>query len=887
MRSCSRVLQRGVFDRRPAEMSVANLVLRLRKLDVKVWVEGDQLRLSPEHSLTPELRLELGDAGPELIRFLREHSPEVAEPSAPSIERVPRDTLLPLSFAQQRFWFLSQLGDPAAYSMIAALRLRGPLDLVALEWSLGEIVRRHETLRTTLQLVHGQPTQVIAPTGDPEMTTVDLASLADPIAEAKRLAQAQFDSTFDLTTGPLFRFMLLVLGADDHVLLAPFHHIISDRWSYGVLFHEMSALYSARIKGEPSPLDELRVQYADYACWQRDGYARQRDKHLPYWLEQLRGLPSLELPTDRPRPAVQTYNGMTRQMTIPAGAAADIRALGTAENCTFFMAMLAGFKVLLARYSGQQDIVIGTPIANRPDVDTELMIGPFLNSLVLRTDLSGTPSFRELLQRVRQVALGAYQHQELPFEQLLVELRPERDLSRSPVFQVMFNQLDQALPPSFAGIEVSSLAPDTVTAKLELTVTLEECEEGVITTFEYNTDLFDDATIERMGQHWIALLIAAAQQPDRSVWELPLLTPAEQQLLAAKNRTTQDFGRDMRFFRLFEERVEMSPDATAASCGDESLTYAELNARANRLADYLRRLGGARDVPVGVSVERSLDMLVALLGIMKSGAAYVPLDPAYPNDRMAFIIEDAGIELMVTQESLRGELPDDLPNLVRLDADAEAIAACSDANPEPRSGAEDLAYVIFTSGSTGRPKGVQIEHRALANFLCSMAVRPGMTADDVLVAVTTISFDIAGLELYLPLLVGGQVVIAPRGTESDGRQLAELITSAGASIVQATPATWQLLLESGWSGDPELKALCGGEALPRDLAERILPKCRALWNMYGPTETTIWSLVRKVQSSDGQVPIGDPIANTVLHLLDTHQQPVPSGPRGVDEGGAV
>ena len=503
------------------------------------------------------------------------------------------------------------------------------------------------------------------------------------------------------------------------------HHATIDEWSVGVFCREMAQLYEAHIAKLPSPLADLTVQYADYAFWQRKWYEEEAANDLAYWKKQLEALPTLELATDRPRPAWQTFNGSTCAFTLPASVAGRLKTLARAEGCTFFMAMLAAFKLLLARHSGQQDIVVGTPLANRGTPETEPLIGLFLNTLVLRTDLSGDPSFRELVGRVRQVSLDGFRHGTMPFEQLVNELRPDRDVSRNPLFQILFVVNEPSSGFSLGEVQTDAFAVDSVSAMFDITLKVADTDGGLLGIVEYNRDLFDHATIERMVQHLGLLLEEIVEHPDRCVWDAAIVTERERQLFAERNATAQDHGRDRTLVELFEARVERSPDTVAAVCGEESLTTAELNRRANQLAHHLRSLGAGPQTLVGISVSRSLDMLVGLLGILKSGAAYVPLDPSYPSDRLAFILDDAGIGLLVTQDSLLSELPSELPSLVRLDVDAESIASQSPENPGHLMQPDDLAYVIYTSGSTGRPKGVQIEHRALANFLHSMAREPG------------------------------------------------------------------------------------------------------------------------------------------------------------------
>ena len=709
-------------------MSPVDVLFALRKLDVKVWVEAGKLCLSaPRESFEPELRSAIDEQETALIGFLAQAAAAVAAPDDKGIQPVSREGQLALSFAQQRFWFLSQLGtDNAAYNLIYVLLLIGDVDVDALNWSLGEIVRRHEALRTTFTVVAGDPVQQIEEPRPVDLIAEDLSGHDDPGLEVHRRATEDVAQPFDPEVGPPYRFSLLRLGEQRHCLLLTTFHIVSDGWSYGVLFDELSKLYGARTQGQASPLPALAVQYPDYAAWQRQWYEDHADDLVTYWKTHLQGLATLELPTDRPRPAAQTFRGKRRFFSLPENLEQGMRSLGAQEGATYFMTMLAVFKLLLARYSGQRDIVVGTPVANRELAETEPLIGLFLNTLVLRSDLSGALSFRELVRRVKEVSLGAFAHQQMPFEQLVVELRPERDMSRNPLFQVLFNILVETEEPEFGGgVKVEMVEPEVRSSMFDLSLIL---AKGV-GTLEYNADLFDEATMERFEQHLLAVLRAVVADPDRSVWDISLPTEAERQLVIVQpNQTSFEYPRQSSLVQLFEAQVERTPDAVAAISGAQQLSYTELNRRANQLACHLRNLGAGPDKLIGISVERGLDMLVGLFGILKAGAAYVPLDPAYPNDRLAFIVEDAGIELLVTQETLRDQLPGELPPLVCLDSDSATISALPSDNLANGAGPNNLAYVIFTSGSTGRPKGVQIEHRALVNFLSTMAETPGLCA---------------------------------------------------------------------------------------------------------------------------------------------------------------
>ena len=546
------------------------------------------------------------------------------------------------------------------------------------------------------------------------------------------------------------------------------------------------------------------------------------------------------------------------------------------------MTLLAAFKTLLYRYSGQEDMVVGSPIANRNRIEIEELIGFFVNTLVLRTDLSDDPSFRELLGRVRNVALEAYDNHDLPFEKLVNELSPERNLSHNPLFQVMF--ILQNAPRNelrLPGLTITPLATKSNTAKFDLTLSLIETERGLTGRLEYNTDLFDEATIVRMSKHFQTLLEGIVADPQQRLSDLPVLTEAERyRMLVEWNNTWADYPQDNCIHQLFEAQVERTPNALAVTFESQQMTYRELDTRANQLAHYLQSLGIKPEALVGICVERSLDMIMGLLGILKAGGAYVPLDPSYPKKRLAFMLEDAGISVLLTQEQLVAEFSDYEVKTTCLDSDWADISREARDIPVSKVTAENLAYVIYTSGSTGRPKGVQIEHRSLLNFLHSMRQRPGLTDEDVLLSVTTLSFDIAALELFLPLIVGARLVIASRAVATDGRQLSEQLVANEVTVMQATPATWRLLVEAGWRGSEKLRILCGGEALPRELANQLRERGACLWNLYGPTETTIWSIVARIENDEGPMTLGSPICNTQIYVLDAHLQPVPIGVPG-------
>ncbi|HEX9937882.1 MAG TPA: amino acid adenylation domain-containing protein, partial [Longimicrobium sp.] len=705
----------------------------------------------------------------------------------PPLVPVAREAPLPLSFAQERLWFIDRLEPGSAtYNVPVVWRVGGALDQAALERATGEIVRRHEALRAVFPEVDGSPVQVIAPFGGSTLPVEDLSGLsaADRDAALRRRVGEEAGRAFDLSAGPLFRAALLRLGAEDHVLLLCMHHILVDQWSLGVLRRELSTLYAAYREGRESPLPELAVQYADYAVWQREQLAGEvLDRHLAYWKERLAGAPELlELPTDRPRPAVQTYRGAHEGITLPGELLDRLEAVGRGEGATPFMTLLAAFQVLLGRYGGSDDVVVGSPISGRTRREVEELIGLFLNTLVLRTDLSGDPSFREVLGRVRETTLGAFEHQEIPFERLVTELQPERSLSYSPLFQVLFVLQEAERPEGAAGsLELRGMgAARSGTSKFDLTLFTGRTAEGLTASLEYNTDLFDRGTIRRMLGHLKRVLEEVAADADVRLSKLTLLEDAERrQVVAEWNATDAAYPREVCVHELFEAQADRAPGAVAVRHAGGSLSYAELEERANRLARHLRGLGVGPDARVGLCLERGPELMVGVLGILKAGGAYVPLDPAYPAERLAYMLEDSAARVLLTQASLAERLPAGGATVVRLDADAAEIERESGERLRVPAGPGNLAYVIYTSGSTGRPKGVAMPHRPLVNLLAWQAASGRAPAGAVTLQYTSISFDVSFQEIFATWCAGGTLVLVSEEVRMDSSQLARLLEAEG------------------------------------------------------------------------------------------------------------
>ena len=801
--------------------------------------------------------------------------------------------VFPASFAQQRLWFLDQVErESPLHNMPSAFRLGGWLDVAELTRALDEVVARHDALRTVLTMHHGEVFQTVLPTVELHVPVVELCGIARPEAresQVRRLIADEARTPFRLSEGPLLRGKILRLAEDDHVLLLTVHLAISDVVSQAALLTELSALYTAFVETRTSPLESVPIHYAEYAVWQREWFQGDRlQRALAYWRERLAGpLPVLALPTDRPRPAIQTTRGESRGLALDRRTVEGLETLARESGVSLFVVMLASFKTLLHRYTGQDDILLGSPAADRDGAGIDGAIGPYANTVVYRTQVGGDPTFRELLERVGATVTGAVANGDVPFEKVVEAVHPARDPSYGPMFQAMFT-MRRALVNALRlpGITAGALPVGTSTARCDLMLEIVQdvpgVDGGMQAVLEFNTDLFDVATADRMLGHFRTLVESAAANPDARLSEMPLLGAAERrEVLVDWNATRRVFGGAETVSAMFESVADERPDDVAVEMDGTVLTYAELDRRANQLANYLRSLGVGPEVLVGICVDRTPDMVVALLGTLKAGGAYLPLDPALPGERLRFMLDDAEVSVVLTRDALRDELPEHSARVVCLDTDWEsAVGPSSDNRPAVAVSGETQAYTIYTSGSTGRPKGVQVVHSAIVNLLHSMRETPGARAGDRLVAVSTLSFDIAGVDVYLPLVTGGRVVIADRETASDGAALSALLRRAGATMLQATPATFRLLLDAGWEGMPELRVFVTGEAAPRQLVDDLIPRAAEVWNLYGPTETTVYSTMQRLAPGDGPVLIGRPIANTEVYVLDRHCRPVPAGVPG-------
>jgi myxalamid-type nonribosomal peptide synthetase MxaA len=825
--------------------------------------------------LSPEQRAELASL---LRRSAVGTSPAPAPDGIVPQQRDGRD--LPLSFTQERIWFLEQFNPGTPFhNMSGVARIPVPVDPDLFIRCIDEVVARHEILRTSFVMRDGEPAGIAA-----DRVTVPVRVLGElPAPERERLFRQDALRPFRLQEAPLLRVTIAPDGGETFVQLT-MHHIVSDGFSTGVFFAEFGELYRLRLAGMQAPLPPLPFQFADVAAWERQHAGEQAQaESIRYWSRHLRGAPQvLTLPADRPRPARMTYRGRRLPVELPADLAEQARLLSQRHSVTPFVTMLAAFVATLSRYAAQDDLIVGIPVANREERGVERLIGPFLNTLALRIDLASAPTFAELTQQVNRAFLAGLDHQEVPFERVLHEVQDTRDPSRSPLFQVVFNfQADQ----SAAGTPGSQLVDlPNGGCDFDLLFNIVSSPDGMTAHLDYYADVYDEASVAGFADAFRALLRAACSSAELPVNELPLI-PADMyaSIAAAASGAATSQDQECCAHELVLRQASSDPDRVALVEGGSAISYGEIVTRSAAVAaELLRQAPAVPAAHVAICLPRSADMIIAILGVLRAGFSYVPLDPEYPAERLAFICENADIAAVITRTDLAGVLPSAGLPAVYLDeicCDGSGGSQADDASPE----AGQCAYTIYTSGSTGRPKGVQVSHRNIVNFLRSMRARPGLASQDVLLAVTSPSFDIAVLEMLLPLVVGARTIIASPAEVADGERLADLLERYQVTVMQATPATWQLMLESGWRGRPGLRALCGGEAFPPALAYALLARCGEVWNMYGPTETTIWSTIHQVTSADLSgtcVPIGRPIANTTAFVLDAGLHPVPAGVLG-------
>ncbi|MEP6948356.1 MAG: amino acid adenylation domain-containing protein [Ginsengibacter sp.] len=794
----------------------------------------------------------------------------------------PQNSPIKISFPQQSCLFPELLDRGTAVNNLSVLlKIKGMLDFEALNKSANQILDRHEIVRTRFSMGMGMPVPEILDNLTITIPIVDLTEVdkKDLETEVRRLAEKEVLHPFDLSQAPLFHLKLYRIEEHKYFLLLIAHHTIADGWSLGVFLNELMKCYAANTTGISTEEGRLPIQYFDYAYWQTsDKHQDSLQSSKEYWKKQLGGeLPGLELPTDFARGAKRTFAGGTHRFTIPEDLTKKLEELSRQEDATLFMTLLAAFYLLLHRYTGEDDILVGVPIANRNLPELENLIGVFINTLVIRVKLSADASFRELLRQVRTTSLDAYANQDFPYEKLVEELKPKRDLNRPPLFQVVFNLQNSPMPRlNIAGLETEFLEIDRGVSQFDITLMITKNGGQCHALVEYNADLFKASTIERMFRVFQKFLEHALTAPDTPISKLQIITSEELHHMVFKiNKTTLDFPREKCIHQLVEDQVEKTPDEIGIIHDQTQITYREMNQRANMLANYIRELGVGPEIRVGILMKKSIKTVEVLLGVLKAGGAYVPIHISSPPERIQFILEDADVEVLITNLD-PGPLNEFKGIVVNIE-DENILSKNVSSNPNNSVSSNNLAYIIYTSGSTGEPKGVMVNHSSLVNFLWSMQKYPGMNAEAVIVALAAVSFDPSTLELFLPLIVGGKIVIASEEMTTNPLILAETIQRHDVNILQATPATWQLLLDTGWAGKPGMKALCGGDVMTRKMADQLLALVGSLWNVYGPTETTVWSSVSQIEKDDRPITIGQPIGNMQFYILDQYLQTPPVG----------
>jgi amino acid adenylation domain-containing protein len=879
----------------------------LRQREIILWVDNDRLLYrAAKDAMTPDLLAKLKERKAEILEFMHQaklHAHPNNQSQIVPIERLGR---LPISFNQQRLWLLEQF-DPgkSVYNLPLAYQFKGTLDIDVLHHCLKEIVRRHEVFRSTFYVDNDEPYQTIASEIEVMLPIIDFQHLPEDEreAEAKKVATAEAKKPFDLEKGPLFRFELLRLNTTEHVLVYNTHHIISDGWSSEVFFKELTALYAAFSSNQASPLSELPVQYVDHAAWQRrwlQGEVLQ--KQLDYWKENLGSdLPILQLPTDHPRPAVTSYRGEIGRKMLPVSLTDKLRTISQKGNATLSMILMTAFKVLLYRYSGQEDIIVGSPVAGRNQLESESLIGFFVNTIAFRTDLSGNPTFRELLERVRLVSLNAYANQDVPFDKLVQAIQPERDPSRSPIFQVMFGMnapWTEGNSRQLTNVTISSTFGyvHNSSSSFDLTLVMRDTGKGLRVSVEYSLDLFEDDTIERMIDHFQTLLEGIAANPDQPISELPLLNEGEQHKVLKKwNQTQVEYPSTACLHQLIEAQAEKTPDAIAVIAGNSHLTYRDLNTRANQLAHVLQKQGVGVDVPVALYVERSLEFTIGVLGTLKAGGAYIPISPIMPTDRRLDILQDAQPPVILTQSHLIPSLPVDHDiNIIVLDSNVEQIASQPSSNPLCHTTPDNLAYIIYTSGSTGKPKGVAITHGGVVNHGVATAKLFELTSQDRVLQFSNISFDICIEEVFPTWLSGATLILRSEEIASSTSKFLEFLDHHQITVANLPTAFWHELVNGLSSLSPLIPeslrlVVVGGEKASYSAYKTWVLHVGTYprWlNTYGPTETTVTATVydpatdAELLSSRTELPIGKPLDNVQAYILNANLQPTPIGVAG-------
>ncbi|MEN8443422.1 MAG: amino acid adenylation domain-containing protein, partial [Cyanobacteria bacterium J06555_13] len=868
-------------------------ISRLRDQGINLKADGEKLLFdAAKGAMTPTLKQEIAARKVEVLKRLQTRD-RLAKASLRPLQPVSRDQALPLSLGQERLWFVDQLdGENSAYNASVMIRMNGDLNIQALKAALSAIVNRHEILRTSFPCVSNQPTQCIHPEATFDIELIDLQNIKAGTQEAVLQQQLQESAIapFDLEIAPPIRSNLWQLSVTEHMLLLTMHYIIADGWSMGVLTQELSRLYQDFCAENSPSLPALPIQYADYAVWQREWLSPELiDTQLNYWKQQLAGAPQLlQLPTDRPRPNQQTYQGKTKTIELlNVAQTQELETLSQQSGMTLFMTLQAAFSTLLYRYSGQSDILMGTSSANRNRSELESLVGFFINTLVLRTRFEDNPSFATLLTQVRETTLEAYQHQETPFGSVVEALQPKRSLSYSPLIQVQF-LLQNAPLEDFKLANLTSTASKltTVTTKFDLTLSITKTHQGLVADWEYSTDLFDESTIERMAAHLQSILSAIIKNPQLTVEELPLLSAAKSdRILFGWNDTATEYNQDQLIHRLFEAQVTKTPDAVAVVFEEKQLTYQELNQKANQLAAYLQRLGVKPDGLVGVCIERSVEMVIGLLGILKAGGAYVPIDPHYPADRIGYMLADSDVSVLLTEKTVHDALPSHNAQVICLDEGWDSIAKHSQKNANVDVASDNLAYVIYTSGTTGNPKGVMNTHHGIRNRLLWMQEAYQLAEGDRVLQKTPFSFDVSVWEFFWTLITGATIVVAKPEGHKDRDYLVNLIAKEKITTLHFVPSMLQVFLQAAHLEKCSClkRVFCSGEALPFELTQTFFAKLQCeLHNLYGPTEAAIDVSYWQCHADDElqSVPIGRPIANTQLHILDRLLQPVPIGVAG-------